>query len=77
MAVAGVGVDLVEVARFTAMLARTPGVADRLFTEPSGRPTLRVSGTVAAVAAALGVRRWHVSLSHDGGLATAVVVAET
>jgi len=49
----------------------------RLVTEPSGRPTLRVSGTVAAVAAALGVRRWHVSLSHDGGLATAVVVAET
>ena len=33
--------------------------------EDSGRPWLRVSGTVAARAAELGVRSWHVSLSHD------------
>jgi holo-[acyl-carrier protein] synthase len=41
-----------------------------------GRPELKVSGTVADAAARRGVRRWHVSLSHDGGLATAVVIAE-
>ncbi|MFJ1703112.1 holo-ACP synthase [Kitasatospora sp. NPDC088346] len=44
--------------------------------EPSGRPVLRVSGTVAARAAELGVRSWHVSLSHDAGVASAVVIAE-
>ena len=41
-----------------------------------GRPALRVRGTVAARAAELGVRAFHVSLSHDAGVATAVVVAE-
>ncbi|MFE9023164.1 holo-ACP synthase [Streptomyces sp. NPDC007808] len=44
--------------------------------EDSGRPLLRVTGTVAARAAELGVRSWHVSLSHDAGVASAVVVAE-
>ncbi|MFJ6214391.1 holo-ACP synthase [Streptomyces sp. NPDC092296] len=45
-------------------------------TEPSGRPVLRVTGTVAARAAELGVTSWHVSLSHDAGVASAVVIAE-
>jgi holo-[acyl-carrier protein] synthase len=31
---------------------------------------------VAGRAAQLGVSSWHVSLSHDGGIASAVVVAE-
>lgn len=44
--------------------------------EDSGQPRLRVTGTVAARAAALGVRSWHVSLSHDAGVASAVVIAE-
>ncbi|WP_033824208.1 holo-ACP synthase [Kitasatospora sp. MBT63] len=44
--------------------------------EPSGRPVLKVAGTVAARAAELGVRSWHVSLSHDAGVASAVVIAE-
>ncbi|ASY34513.1 MULTISPECIES: holo-ACP synthase [unclassified Streptomyces] len=44
--------------------------------EPGGRPYLRVRGTVAARAAELGVRHWHVSLSHDAGVASAVVIAE-
>ncbi|HZF89631.1 holo-ACP synthase [Streptomyces sp.] len=44
--------------------------------EDSGRPRLRVTGTVAARAAELGVRSWHVSLSHDAGVASAVVIAE-
>ncbi|MGI8879525.1 MAG: holo-ACP synthase [Jatrophihabitans sp.] len=47
-----------------------------VMTDDVGRPSLRVIGTVAARAAALGVTGWHVSLSHDGGIASAVVVAE-
>lgn len=45
-------------------------------TADSGRPSLTVRGTVAACADALGVRTWHVSLSHDAGVASAVVIAE-
>ena len=41
-----------------------------------GRPHVEVRGTVAGRAAQLGVSHWHVSLSHDGGIASAVVVAE-
>jgi holo-[acyl-carrier protein] synthase len=35
-----------------------------------------VTGTVAERAERLGVSRWHVSLSHDGGIASATVLAE-
>ncbi|MEO7235298.1 MAG: holo-ACP synthase [Lapillicoccus sp.] len=41
-----------------------------------GRPFLHVAGSVAERAAALGVGSFHVSLSHDAGIASAVVVAE-
>ncbi len=115
--IVGVGIDVVDVARFEQTVQRTPGVVRRLFVEAerelpvrslavrfaakealakalgapgglawhdavvvreaSGRPGLHVQGTVAAAARRAGVRRWHVSLSHDGGLAVAVVVAET
>ncbi|MFF8259896.1 holo-ACP synthase [Streptomyces virginiae] len=120
--IVGVGIDVAEIERFGAALARTPGLAGRLFVEaeltlPSGerrgtaslaarfaakealakalgapagllwtdaevyvedtgRPRLRVSGTVQARAVALGVKSWHVSLSHDAGVASAVVIAE-
>ena len=114
--IVGVGIDVVDVARFEATLLRTPGMAERLFTpgerelkiaslaarfaakealakalgapcdlhwhdaevlsEPSGRPVLSVTGTVAARAAGLGVVSLHLSLSHDAGIASAVVVAE-
>ena len=120
--IVGVGIDVVPVERFAESLARTPGLADRLFTDAeqrtpagatrgteslaarfaakealakalgagggmlwtdavidtddSGRPMVRVSGTVAARAQALGVTHWHVSLSHDGGMAAATVIAE-
>ncbi|MFD7132441.1 holo-ACP synthase [Streptomyces sp. NPDC059894] len=47
-----------------------------VYVEDSGQPRLRVRGSVAARAAELGVRSWHVSLSHDAGIASAVVVAE-
>ena len=47
-----------------------------VLTDDAGRPFLTVGGTVAARAGSLGVARWHVSLSHDGGIASATVIAE-
>ncbi|AYG81042.1 Holo-[acyl-carrier-protein] synthase [Streptomyces hundungensis] len=47
-----------------------------VYVEANGQPRLRVRGSVAARAAELGVRHWHVSLSHDAGVASAVVIAE-
>lgn len=44
--------------------------------DTNGSPIVEVSGTVLAVAEARGVNRWHLSLSHDGDVATAMVVAE-
>lgn len=44
--------------------------------EESGRPRFRLSGTVAASAQALGARDVHLSLSHDAGIASAIVVLE-
>lgn len=112
----GIGVDVVDIARFERQLERTPGLRDRLFVaaerelntrslavrfaakeavakalgapagmnwqdcwigrDANGSPTVQVSGTVLAVAEARGVNRWHLSLTHDGGVATAMVVAE-
>ena len=112
----GVGIDVVDIARFTATLARTPALAQRLFTDSEqllppaslaarfaakeslakalgapvglrwrdaevhrgadGRPKLVMTGTVAVRAAELGVRTTHVSLSHDAGIASAVVIVE-
>ena len=120
--IVGVGVDVVDLARFAESLERTPALRDRLFTpdevrrpsgrdqsapslaarfaakeavakalgapgglrwhdcevltEESGRPVLRLHGTVAEAAAARGITHWHVSLSHDGGVAMAMVIAE-
>jgi holo-[acyl-carrier protein] synthase len=116
VAVIGVGIDVVEIDRFEASLARTPGLRERLFTpaeatrppaslaarfaakeaiakalgapvgmawhdaevvsESSGRPLLELRGTVRARADALGVTSVHLSLSHDAGIASAVVVLE-
>jgi holo-[acyl-carrier protein] synthase len=42
----------------------------------AGRPLLAVSGSVAKAAARCGVLRWHLSITHDGGLSVAMVVAE-
>ena len=112
----GVGIDVVDVERFAAAIARTPAMLEKLFTpaerergtaslaarfaakealakalgagggmswtdaevrtDDAGRPSVVVAGTVAARAARLGVTRWHVSLSHDGGIASATVIAE-
>lgn len=112
----GVGIDVVDVARFEQSLERTPGLRTRLFTDverglptrslaarfaakealakalgaprgllwtdaevrraEGGRPVLHVDGTVAAAARERGVTHWHISLTHDGGVAMAMVVAE-
>jgi holo-[acyl-carrier protein] synthase len=120
--IVSIGMDVVLVERFVAALARTPQLADRLFTDSErvtasgspraaeslaarfaakeavakalgapaglnwhdcvivtdgdGRPWLTVAGTVAAAANERGIDRWHLSLSHDGGIASAMVVAE-
>ena len=117
MAVIGVGIDVVDLERFAASLARTPGLGERLFTpeegsrgvaslaarfaakealakalgapgdlawhdaevvsEDSGRPVFLMRGTVAARAEAIGAVHVHLSLSHDAGIASAVVVLES
>ena len=115
--VVGIGVDLVDIARFDAAVARTPRLVERVFAPEerdglalaslaarfaakeavakvlvrttglrwhdcriarggAGEPVLEIDGTVAAAATARGIARWHLSLSHDGGLAIAYVVAE-
>lgn len=45
--------------------------------EDSGRPVLEMRGSVLAQATELGVASVHVSLSHDAGIASAVVVLES
>lgn len=40
-----------------------------------GQPMLHLSNTVAAAANARGITNWHLSLSHDGGIAIAYVIA--
>ena len=112
----GVGIDVVDIARFEESLARTAGLKDRLFTPaerqrppaslaarfaakealakalgaptgmswldaeivnaPSGDPRFDIRGSVRARAEELGVRSVHVSLSHDAGISSAVVVLE-
>lgn len=44
---------------------------------PGGWPQLRLSGTAAAAAAAQRLDRFELSLTHDAGLAGAVVLAQT
>lgn len=44
---------------------------------PSGKPTVQITGRIAELAAQLGVKHWHLSISHDADLAIAFVVAES
>lgn len=121
--IVGIGIDVVDVPRFSASLERTPGLLDRLFTadertteagharthtslaarfaakeavakalgapqgmawhdcqvigDSDGRPWLRVSGSVERAAQEQGIARWHLSLTHDGDVAIAYVIAES
>ena len=45
--------------------------------EESGRPRFDIRGTVRARADELGVASVHLSLSHDAGIASAMVVLES
>lgn len=120
MAIVGIGVDVVDLARFADVVERTPEIVDRLFTldeqtsakghqlplvslagrfavkeavakalgapagmefhdcevSNGGQPQVSIRGTVQRVANDLGVTHWHVSISHDGPVAIAYVVAE-
>jgi holo-[acyl-carrier protein] synthase len=120
--VVGIGTDLVDLDRFRLVLARTPRIVQRLFTEgeqaygcaprdpserlgarfaakeaamkalgvglgevdfrdlevvrlESGAPELEVRGRARERAAALGVQRWLLTMSHTHHLAQAIVVA--
>jgi len=116
MAVRGIGIDIVDIARFEQSLARTPTLAHRLFADSerglpvqslaarfaakealakalgapnglawhdavvvndvAGRPSWKLTGTVATAAEVAGITAVHLSLSHDAGNAIAMVVAE-
>ena len=43
---------------------------------PSGRPRLELKGAALAMARKSGVERWHVTITHDAGIAAAVVILE-
>lgn len=45
--------------------------------EPNGQPRLAIRGAIAARAAELGIASFHLSLSHDAGIASAVVIGES
>jgi holo-[acyl-carrier protein] synthase len=123
VAIIGIGIDLVDIERFRASLARTPSLRTRLFTDielayvapksdpipslaarfaareavmkslglglgafgfhdvwveraESGEPSLAITGRASELAAAAGVRYWHLSLTHSASTAGAYVVAE-
>lgn len=54
-----------------------PWTDAEVVSEDNGRPRLVITGAAREAADALGIVTWHVSLSHDGGIATAFVVAES
>ena len=43
--------------------------------DSAGAPHLIIGGQAAALATDRGIDTWHLSLAHDGGMATAMVVA--
>ncbi len=62
-----------------AKVLGAPGLAFReaeVVSAENGKPSLVLHGAVAEAAAAAGITRWHLSLSHDGGMATAYVIGE-
>ena len=42
----------------------------------SGRPSLKLAGNALATAERAGAKKWHVSITHDAGIAAAVVILE-
>lgn len=47
-----------------------------ILTDPDGAPRVALHRNALAAATALGVGRWHVSLSHEDGWAVALAIAE-
>lgn len=43
---------------------------------PSGRPVLELSGNAVTAVEKFGADAWHVSITHDAGVAVAVVILE-
>lgn len=114
--IVGIGVDLVDVARFETAIANTPKLRDRLFTDGEkslsgyslaarfaakealmkavgkaqglsfqeveivkdefGKPGFTLSGQSRETVSEKGIASLHLSLSHDGGMAVAYVIAE-
>ena len=112
----GIGVDLVDVARFETAIANTPKLKDRLFTagekdlnsyslaarfaakealmkavgkakglsfqevqivkDEFGKPSFALSGQSEQTVSEKGIANLHLSLSHDGNMAIAYVIAE-
>ena len=109
----GIGIDVVDIKRFTESLDRTPGLLEKLFTEserklnhsslaarfaakealykalspshglawheaevishPNGKPDFLFRGEIAEL---IDGAKVHLSLSHDAGIASAMVVLE-
>lgn len=44
--------------------------------EPSGRPSLTLHGNAIAMVEKFGANKWHVTITHDAGVAVAVVILE-
>lgn len=124
MAIVGIGIDMIEVARVEQAVKRTAAFARRIFSEPelkqsdrgrlrfeelagrfavkeavlkaiktgwrrgatfrdvtvlnekTGAPFVELKGRTAEIAAGLGVKKIHVSISHTKELAVAVVILE-
>lgn len=114
--IVGIGIDLVDVARFERALSETPKLRSRLFSESElllttnslaarfaakealmkavgsakglsfvevsvnkdseGKPSFSLSGTTEKTIESVGIKSLQLSLSHDGGMAIAFVIAE-
>lgn len=114
--IVGIGVDLVDVARFEKAIQNTPKLKDRLFTigekdlntyslaarfaakealmkavgkakglsfqevqvvkDEAGKPSFELSGQSQLTVSEKGIANLHLSLSHDGEMAIAYVIAE-
>jgi len=64
---------------FAKALDGAPGVGWhelRVRRAASGRPNLELYGKALDLARSAGASRWHMSITHDGGVAAAVVVLE-
>jgi holo-[acyl-carrier protein] synthase len=64
------------VSKALGLPAGTKHIDCRVVAGSAGEPELVVSGSVASAAERIGVTRWHVSLSLEGDVAIALVIAE-